>query len=162
MSIILWGIFQRSMYITAWLMAVRIFALKVKWSTGKAWKIFLEDSHFVDFQLKVYYICTMTWEGFTSVVLNRCVIWNRNVTSCRHWSATPKPLHLIQSHICICVSILIIHASECISGSATCIEDIYNDANRKSRGGGGGGGWWGGASSVCITLWMSEIMLQLR
>ena len=37
------------------------------------------------------------------------------------------------------VSILIIHASECISGSATCIEDIYNDANRTSRGGGGGG-----------------------
>ena len=25
---------------------------------------------------------------------------------------------------------LIIHVSECISGSATCIEDIYNDANR--------------------------------
>ena len=38
------------------------------------------------------------------------------------------------------VCILIIHASECISGSATCIEDIYNDANRTSRGGGGGGG----------------------
>ena len=54
--------------------------------------------------------------------------------------------------------ILIIHASECISGSATCIEDIYNDANRTSGGGGGGGP----ASSVCITLWMSEIMLQLR
>ena len=35
--------------------------------------------------------------------------------------------------------ILIIHASECISGSASCIEDIYNDANRTSRGGGGGG-----------------------
>ena len=44
--------------------------------------------------------------------------------------------------------ILIIHAAECISGSATCIEDIYNDANRTSRGGGGGGA----ASSVCITL----------
>ena len=51
-------------------------------------------------------------------------------------------------------NILIIHASECISGSATCIEDIYNDANRTSRG--------GPASSVSITLWMSEIMLQLR
>ena len=38
------------------------------------------------------------------------------------------------------VSILIIHASECISGSATCIEDIYNDANRTSRGAAGGGG----------------------
>ena len=37
-------------------------------------------------------------------------------------------------------TILIIHAAECISGSATCIEDIYNDANRTSRGGGGGGG----------------------
>ena len=36
-------------------------------------------------------------------------------------------------------NILIIHAAECISGSATCIEDIYNDANRTSRGGGGGG-----------------------
>ena len=39
----------------------------------------------------------------------------------------------------VCDSILIIHAAECISGSATCIEDIYNDANRTSRGGGGGG-----------------------
>ena len=29
--------------------------------------------------------------------------------------------------------ILIIHVSECISGSATCIEDIYNDANRTRR-----------------------------
>ena len=40
-------------------------------------------------------------------------------------------------------SILIIHAAECISGSATCIKDIYNDANRTSRGGGGGGGEFG-------------------
>ena len=39
-----------------------------------------------------------------------------------------------------CSHILIIHAAECISSSATCIEDIYNDANRTSRGGGGGGG----------------------
>ena len=34
------------------------------------------------------------------------------------------------------VNIQIMHISECISGSATCIEDIYNDANRTSRGGG--------------------------
>ena len=54
-------------------------------------------------KLKVYYICTIMWEEFTSVVLNRCVIWNRNVTNCRRWSATPKPLQLIQSHIWISV-----------------------------------------------------------
>ena len=56
-----------------------------------------------DFQLKVNYICTITWEEFTSVVMNRCVIWNRNVTNCCRWSATPKLLQLIQSHICISV-----------------------------------------------------------
>ena len=41
------------------------------------------------------------------------------------------------------VLVLIIHASECISGIGTCIEDIYNDANRTSRGGGGGAGEFG-------------------
>ena len=47
-----------------------------------------------------------------------------------------------------CNIILIIHVSECISGSATCIEDIYNVANRTRR--------------LCKTLWMSEIMLHCR
>ena len=73
------------------------------WSTGKEWKSFLKIPILFDFQLKIYYICTIMWEEFTSVVLNRCVIWNWNVTNCRHWSATPKPLQLIQSHICISV-----------------------------------------------------------
>ena len=50
-------------------------------------------------------------------------------------------LHVVISNRII--SILIMHASECISGSATCIEDIYNDANRTSRGGGGGAGEFG-------------------
>ena len=54
---------------------------------------------FFDFQLKVYYICTSMREEFTSVVLNRCVIWNRNVTNCRRWSATPKPQWLVQIHL---------------------------------------------------------------
>ena len=36
-----------------------------------------------------------------------------------------------RTHICKCI--LIIHVSECISGSATCIEDIYNVANRTRR-----------------------------
>ena len=75
------------------------------WSIGKEWKIFLEDSILFDFQLKVYYISTIMWEEFTSVVLNRCVIWNRIVTNCRRWSAMPKPLQLIQSHICIILHI---------------------------------------------------------
>ena len=43
------------------------------------------------------------WEEFTSVVLNRCVIWNWNVADYRRWSATLTPLQLIQSHICISV-----------------------------------------------------------
>ena len=76
---------------------------------GKEWTIFhlrLKIPILFDFQLKVYYICTIMWEEFTSVGLNRCVIWNRNVTNCSCWSATPKPLQLIQSHIYICVSVL--------------------------------------------------------
>ena len=49
--------------------------------------------------------------------------------------------------------ILIIHISSCISGSATCIEDIYNVANRTRQ-------LCHQSSGSCKTLWMSEIKLH--
>ena len=47
------------------------------------------------------------WEEFTSVVLNRCVVWNWNVINCCRWSATPKLLTINTApHMHICVSVL--------------------------------------------------------
>ena len=99
-----------------------------------------------------------TQHKMSIIILSIVTVPNRLYTVVHHliiWCEIDQPQ--VKKHFMMNI-ILIIHASECISGSATCIEDIYNDANRTSRGGGGGGP----ASSVCITLWMSEIMLQLR
>ena len=98
----------------AWLTPRRFKKIDLKvhviWSTGKEWKIFLEDSHFVWFPTESIYI--IVWEEYNSVVLNSCVIWNWNVINCCRWSA-PKPLQLLLllyvntvPHMHICVSIL--------------------------------------------------------
>ena len=42
------------------------------WSTDKDEISSLKIPILLDFQLKAHSVCTMTWEGFTSVVLNRC------------------------------------------------------------------------------------------
>ena len=83
--------------------------------------------------------CIVHFHTIVQVVCNGAISTTVRLDKFKVGGRFPKYIYIFQNHSKKCPylskanGILIIHVSECISGSATCIENIYNVANQTRR-----------------------------